>query len=359
MLIVLIIGYQLVSYSIILSHIDFHRTPEIQNSSLSLPYASRSDVCSPRSDHKQWHDIIDRHFSESAQEVPSFAVVLTVNHGFYDFFVNWHRHFNDRMAERKYQPLVVIIAEDAVIHKQLKTQPKKDNIIILPGRDFATEHGSVEAEDYESQAYKSLVSSRATHLLNLMCSLGDGGSDGQANDKMREKMVIVYTDVDTVWLKDPFPYLKGMIFGTSNNGIQSTQQQPNYDILAAVDDHDYYKSDKYYCTGYVVIAQTSASFTFLSQWENELQSNPQLNQPIFNTLLRSPSLPKIRHGGLGETEFPSGQSYFDKWAEEGGSAERLKKKKTMVVHNNYIIGHDAKKKRFQEHDLWTQDKQKL
>jgi hypothetical protein len=175
--------------------------------------------------------------------------------------------------------------------------------------------------------------------LNLICILG------ATNENTKRDIVIVYSDVDTVWVRDPFPSIQTLMGGDES-----------YDILAAVDDHDYWCVKDYYCTGFIVIAQSSASISFLSHWEKELKYAPQLNQPIFNTVLRSPMLPEIRHGGLGEIEFPPGRLYFDRWAKEGGELERQNKDRSLVVHNNYIVGHDAKKKRFEEHGIWIDKK---
>jgi hypothetical protein len=203
--------------------------------------------------------------------------------------------------------------------------------------------------------FQSLVSTRATHLLNLICSLRGpeeylvGANEDIANKDAKKDIIIVYSDVDTVWVKDPLPYIKTAMIGES----------APYDLLAAVDDQDYWCVKDYYCTGFLVIAQSSASISFLSHWEKELKYAPQLNQPVFNTVLRSPELPKIRHGGLGEVEFPPGRLYFDQWVKEGGGElERRKKAKTKVVHNNYIVGHEAKKKRFEAHGLWVKKEKK-
>jgi len=332
---------------------------------------AQRDVCSSRSKlNKKWRDELDRYFSEvTVDGIPSFAVVLTLNNGFWDFFVNWQQYFIIRvMSKSNNQPLLIIIAEDSSVYEKLKklTPQQKKTTVVLPGHDFANESVSDKAEDYDSQEYKSLVSSRATHLLNLMCSLEGGESDSVTNETSsdegtkakKENMVIVYSDTDTVWLKDPFPYIQSKMFGSNENDGTQTQQQSKYDLLVAVDDHNYnefdavVKFDDYYCTGYLAIAQTPASIEFLSHWEKELQANPQLNQPLFNSLLRSKEIPKVRHGGLSETKFPPGRLYFDEWVNEGGEEERRKKEETIVVHNNYIIGFDAKKQRFQDHDLW-------
>jgi len=367
-LIIIIIAQAFFSFTIILSQIDFRRMSPPRYDGSSPRAANSPDViCSSRQQQQLpvWRDEIDRYFSEAAGGRPSFAVVLTLNNGFWDFFVNWryHYHFYARVESKTDRPLLILIAEDSVVYEKLKALPrsKEETIVVLPGRNFAVDSASKMAEDYDSKAYKKLVSSRATYLLNLMCSLEEGEPNAAANEVIegdgdmkvkKENLVIVYSDLDTVWLKDPFKYIQTELFGSNNKGGTQLKQQPNYDILAAVDDHNYNNVTDYYCTGYLAIAQTPASFAFLSQWEKGLQTNPQLNQPLFNSLLRSEEIPDIRHGGLGESEFPPGRLYFDEWEKLGGASNKLMKKKTMVVHNNYIIGHDAKKERFQEHGLW-------
>ncbi|KAL9180405.1 hypothetical protein ACHAXT_008375 [Thalassiosira profunda] len=356
-LVAIIVGNGLMSITIVLSQIDFRGKKYVPYTRAvgTVPTPSIEDVCSAREKSKLKGDL-DNHFGSSSGEKYSFAVVVTVNNGFGDFFLNWLGYFRERVEGKSENPLLIIVAEDAAIHKRLKKLNRKSTVI-LPGYKSSGDSVIDRAEDYDSQAYKSLVSTRATHLLDLICSLrGEStpkksGSEGEATKTTGEDMAIVYSDVDTVWLKDPFPYFQAEMFGSGSNATQ-TQQRTNFDILAAVDDHDYMEIDNYYCTGLLVIAQTPASVAFISRWEKELISSSQLNQPIFNTLLRSDELPEVRHGGLDETAFPPGRLYFDEWVMEGGETERQKKKNTMVVHNNYIVGHDAKKERFQEHKLW-------
>jgi hypothetical protein len=321
-------------------------------------------ICSS-SRRNKWHDSLNHQFEENAEFKPSFAVVLTVNDGYWDFFLNWFHHFIVLMAKNILeQPVLIVIAEDSIIYDKLKSYLASEtrNTIVLPGYDDAFNSVSM-AENYDSVAYKKLVSSRATHLLNLICSLrGQGGgvnSDhGETGEEesTKDNIIIVYSDVDAVWVQNPFPYLRNELFGSEvandNNTIDmNKQRQPKYDILAAVDDHNYHKVRDYYCTGFLAITPSYASISFLIDWEKELQSNHQLNQPIFNSLLRS-STYMIRHGGLGEIEFAPGRLYFDEWVKEGAVSERQKKNGTVVVHNNYIIGHDAKRGRFEQSGLW-------
>ena len=53
----------------------------------------------------------------------------------------------------------------------------------------------------------------------------------------------------------------------------------------------------------------------------------------------------LQHIALSDALFPNGKQYFE-------TMDKNKKQAVVVVHNNYIIGHDAKKKRFQDNGLW-------
>jgi hypothetical protein len=331
----------------------------------------RSNVCLSSPERNKWRKDLDQYFKKeqstaAADEkeegktiMPIYAITLTVNSGYFDFFINWHHYYKHTTSPYN-NNLLIVIAEDSLIYTKLKAMFDHNddsmtrNTIVLPGfaiTTTTTNHSSMmhnsNAEDYDSVNYKSLVSTRATHLLNLICSLDTTTTTATAattatNDK--NDVVIIYSDVDTVLVKDPFPYIHNMLSSSSSSSTQ-------YDILAAIDDHNYGGVSDYYCTGFIVIAQTYASISFLAQWEQELISKPQLNQPIFNTILRSTKIP-IRHGGLDENKFAPGRLYFNVWVNEGETGEKTKKEKTIFVHNNYIVGHDAKRKRFEENGLW-------
>ena len=323
-----------------------------------------SNVCLSSPGRYKWRKDLNQYFTKQStteggiRMLPTYAITLTVNSGYFDFFINWHHYYIEHTTNNhNNNNILIIIAEDSLIYTKLKAMFHDDdvdegNTIVLPGYDVTTTTTNnnqsfmmqnSNAEDYDSIKYKSLVSSRASHLLNLICSL-EATTTRPTNDK--KDIIIIYSDVDTVLVKDPFPYIDNML--SSSSSTSNTQ----YDILAAIDDHDYGGVSDYYCTGFIVIVQTHASISFLAQWEKELITKPQLNQPIFNTILRSTKIP-IKHAGLGEIEFAPGRLYFNVWEKEGGIVEKTKKEKTIFVHNNYIVGHDAKKRRFEENGLWN------
>jgi hypothetical protein len=120
-----------------------------------VPDERSEDICSPRERHR-WRENLVRHFGGSAGEgtMPAFAVVLTVNTGYWDFFVNWHRHFraNSDPAEH----VLIIIAEDASIHNKLEAlfDFATSTTIVLPGYNVANDNAHRDAEDYDSFTYK-------------------------------------------------------------------------------------------------------------------------------------------------------------------------------------------------------------
>lgn len=263
-----------------------------------------------------------------------YVIAVTVNMGFYDFFLNWYHYYHlsdlqsNNTGNAQSKALLVVIAEDDEVYIQL-TKLQWNDVQIIRGHNVK-ESNSL-AEDYDSVGYKSLVSGRASHLLDLLCGL-----------QKRTGLIVVYTDIDTVWLRNPLPIIRNKLFDTQ-------QHQPHYDILAAVDDHDFGGVETYYCTGFLVFTTTPATFRFLSQWEDELKTNPQLNQPIFNSLLKSDTSLSIqvRNAGLDEAQFPPGRLFFDNHDKVTALQQ------TVVVHNNYIIGRENKKKRFEEYGLWN------
>ncbi|KAL3787910.1 hypothetical protein HJC23_000152 [Cyclotella cryptica] len=289
--------------------------------------------------------------------------------GFYDFFINWYLHYdrvissslrqaryenglgntqkNNRKDDSTHVPFLVVIAEDNEIYDELLSLSKEhaDIAVVLGARTMSQDSKS-SASSYNSTTYKLLVSGRATHLLNLVCGLPQYDTSASALDDWK-KWIVVYSDIDTAWLQNPLPFVASKLFEVDIASIirssRPQQLRPKYDILAPLD------SKSKYCTGFLVIACNPASIIFLSRWEEKLLLNPQLNQPIFNLLLRTrhSDYKSLRHESLSEVEFPSGKLFFD---EDRNQTEG--RGQTVVVHNNFIIGHDEKKKRFEDYGLW-------
>jgi len=270
-----------------------------------------------------------------------YVVVVTINMGFYDFFLNWFHYYNASLHNNSIRGIwLAVIAEDNEVYQNMQLL-NLDNFAVISS---AVKQDVGSAEDYDSVGYKSLVSGRANHLLNLICGLnGHATTTEQPSIDLNDRWITIYSDIDTVWLKNPIPIIQANLLG-ENQSLQ-------YDILAGVDDHNFEGYENYYCTGLLVLTNTPQSILFLSRWEEKLKTNPQLNQPVFNHLLQREDQFSLLYTGLDEILFPPGRTFFD-----GSTSKDDLLSQTVVVHNNYIIGRDSKKKRFKDYGLWIADR---
>jgi hypothetical protein len=117
---------------------------------------------------------------------------------------------------------VKMITEDALTFDRYKSTRE---LQVVRG-DFTLR--TTNALDYRTREYKKPVSKRATYLLK----------------EIKNGKHIIYTDIDTVWHKDPRLYLKG-----------------GFDVWAPL--YHWY----HYCTGFVALSATSAVECFLIEWE--------------------------------------------------------------------------------------------
>jgi len=247
---------------------------------------------------------------QSTSESNSWTVLLTVNDGYYDFFLNWLNFYKNLNLKHI---TVVVIAEDEVVRSELLRLLKREDVGVpfkLDWVNFSKRNRPEGALEYASSTYKQMVSERPTYILQ----------------KLRDGCDIIYSDVDMVWRSSPLPFLK------------------QADIVLLVDDDTYMGMSPYYCTGFFSVLSNNRTVKLMSDWESALR-NPELNQPIFNKILHG-SKAGINHVPLPTSRFPSGRQYFTK-------STPKEREEAVIVHNNYIIGHSAKKERFKQHKLWS------
>ena len=225
-----------------------------------------------------------------------WITVVTVSSGFWDMFENWMHHFESVRTGMQ----VTVISEDDRTAAKLRDV---HGISSIRG-----EHSAVSsmALKYDTGEYRRLVSRRAKYLLDVM--------------KSNPGAHVLYSDIDTVWLADPRPYLTGSV-----------------DVWGSVDDVIHGKP--YICTGFLGFRPTSATRRLLSAWQGQLQS-PQLNQPVFNELIIKQN---VSVQPLPSRHFPAGNAYFSKTAD---------RHLAIVVHNNFIQGKERKIARFRMAGLW-------
>lgn len=280
-------------------------------------------------DHNQTMAHADADAAASAKEESSsrWFILLTVNDGFYDFFLNWWVHYqnleeaanrtishqNLEEANRTTAVGVIVIADDDTVYAKLLSRLERGGLANANARVVEVERSSLQdeskAHSYGSKQYRSLVSTRATHILK----------------QLRAGRDVLYVDLDSVFLKDPLPVLDG----------ESPEDEVDLWIQSG--------SGADFCTGLMAFRSNERTVGLVERWEDALMKENQLNQPIFNRILRNDSS-GVRTVGLAKELFPNGKMYFGTKGWDRGKA--------VFVHNNWISGHGKKKLRFQKEGLW-------
>ena len=111
-----------------------------------------------------------------------WTVLVTVSRGFVELFDNWLRWY--RRLELGMR--VVLAAEDDETFQRYRGCA---DLELLVG-NFQDQNTSL---DYNNREYRDLVSNRAGYLISLI----------------ETHQHIIYSDVDTVWLRDPRPFFTG------------------------------------------------------------------------------------------------------------------------------------------------------
>lgn len=243
----------------------------------------------------QSKDVVDRSSDDD------FLVLLTVNHGYLDFFLNWYSFFRDLNLPNQ----VVVVAEDSAIDESLRAM----NLPQVSVRRSSLELEANDAFSFDSPLYNKLVSNRPKRVLPFL----------------EKYPKVLYVDVDSVWLKDPFPYLS----------------DPAMDVLAQNDIAELGQGE-YVCTGFLAFRRSDRSLELIRKWEEEIDGD-EMDQEPFNTAIRA--MKDIEWNLLSSYHFPSGKYYFEDFTNEH-------REEAVVVHNNWISGHDAKRERFRDHGMW-------
>jgi hypothetical protein len=229
----------------------------------------------------------------------SWRVLLTVNDGHFDFFLNWWAHYLRTGARMG----VVVVAESDRVFDDLKA-------LGLPRLTVERSGLSSPANlAYNTSEYRAMVSTRPTHILR----------------HLRQGTNLFYTDIDTVWRGDPTEFI-----------------DPSKDLTAATDVLALDAWSPYYCTGFMAVSANARTVALMETWEREMAKEPQLNQPIFNKVLYESD---ATHATFPVALFPNGGVYFDEYGPEA-------RRPVVVVHNNFIVGTDRKRQRFKDCGLW-------
>jgi hypothetical protein len=164
---------------------------------------------------------------------------------------------------------LIVVAEDKLTYTELSDSVHWVTLNTSIGTDLPA-----HAFDYDTASFKSLVSRRPDHILRVL--------------RLHPK--VIYTDIDTIWLRDPRPFLDG-----------------DYDFWGGLD--DIIDDLPYFTTGFLAFAATPNSLKLLQNWRISLEQKRQLNQPVFNDLVK---IQQVSSFNLPRREFPSGNLFFDR-----------------------------------------------
>ena len=255
-------------------------------------------------------------------DVRKLVILLTVNTGYLDFFRNWLHYFR-----RLGLGLFVVIAEDENAYDVLyhdATLNMKGRVVSAVNDPLVSKFGNIsnpqQSFDFRTPGFSMMVNRRPVYLKMLL----ELGYD------------VLYTDVDMVWLQDPLPhiysYTKASIVIQSDPSKE--QEQPS----------------NMACTGFMFFKSEAFAIDMMNKWIGALSRQKPgaiTNQGSFSDMLRV-SWPSRRSmiAYLPFVTFPNGALYFNAtWRDKQTESP-------VIIHNNFISGHDNKKKRFEALGLW-------
>lgn len=230
----------------------------------------------------------------------TWTILLTINNAFFDFYLNWLWHYQQLHLSPDIS--VIVVAEDNTVYQKLKA---------LKTQKFTVRRSDMDPINsslvFDTPLFKKYMARRAVYVLEYL----------------QKGVDVLHVDVDSVWLKNPFPFLVG-----------------DYDIWGQVD-----RPADLICIGFLAFKTNAIVKKFVKLWIDKLESlaYKRSDQDVFNDLRSNKTDLKINK--LPIYQFPSGQLYFERF-------DNVTRGKAVVVHNNWIIGHDQKRDRFKKFGLW-------
>lgn len=245
-----------------------------------------------------------------------WVMLLHVTDGYMDFFDNFWQHYL-LIESWSVEHVVKVIVSSSSSAEYIRSR-YGSSIDVTIGPYFGnTPYG------FNHQTFTTLVRQRPSLIRSQLL-----------NDTN-----VLYIDVDVVLRADPF-----------------TSLTAGYDIWTSMD-HSFV-----HCTGIMALRASNRVIEFLANWDAQMHTeSPRVtyvhnisldfgkgNQAAFNQLLSAHDNVDLCVFKLPQVLFPPGSLYF------GAQADSLlfNRSKVVAIHNNFIVGHAAKKQRFINHSLW-------
>ncbi|CEO99587.1 unnamed protein product (mitochondrion) [Plasmodiophora brassicae] len=158
--------------------------------------------------------------------------------------------------------------------------------------------------EYRTDEFKELTKSRPAFILAFL-KLG---------------VNVLYVDTDMIWRSNPYDFLKTVM--------------DDYDIAVP---HDSVPSNV--CTALVYAKSNPAALAYVEAWMNEAASGSYMHDQSAWHGLYPGWAGRFRLLVLEQDRFPNGRTMF----QNGGYNWNLHPEGPIIVHANYMVGHDKKK----------------
>ena len=239
---------------------------------------------------------------------PNTIVLATTNSAFLDFTENWLYS----IQRCGVWPNITVIAEDRAAYETLLK--KNFDIHVTLSNHLGTADNLI----FNTPEFNVFTHKRANYILEFL----QNGHN------------VLFSDVDTYWFENPFAYF---------------EQGYEYDIYSQADHLP--PGFLVLCSGFTYFKASQKTLKFVQIWISRLASTYPLrrDQLVFNEVISQEM--KRRRGVkvkvLDPKKFVSGRYYFDEdWRSQNPDV------KPVVLHNNWVIGHDVKVERFKQIGKW-------
>ncbi|XP_038071760.1 UDP-D-xylose:L-fucose alpha-1,3-D-xylosyltransferase-like isoform X2 [Patiria miniata] len=269
--------------------------------------AVTDDVGLPFTNHGPVPDCIIR-------KKPGVVMLTTANLAFVDFVLNM------LASVRKVGVCVdtTVIAEDGMAYDELQKYTKGDPAVNVL-RTSSGEMDAMESRRGNAQ-YFGIMNKRQAYILSLL----------------ERGLEVLFTDSDTFWFRDPFPYFEG-----------------NYDMfIRGSRPHNQTRriNEIEFCAGFIYLKPTIATVQFVRTWVKVMEDYKKWgllypDQTVMNNLLKDDKPVHMNIKMLDPDLFPWGAAFFNpSWQKQNHP--------TVVMHAASIRGHPLKLQKFKELDMW-------
>eukprot|EP00808_Paulinella_micropora_P021660 g38875.t1 len=252
-------------------------------------------------------------------------VLISVSNHYLDFLPTWHWHISRAVAGWR-DSIVTAVAEDDAAESVLRDKygfyVERGN---LAEGVLNVSHSDLE---FRSVGFKELTANRPLYIARHLAQRD-----------------VLYVDVDVAIFRNPFEELLA-------------GKNLDCDIMTQAD------APGEACTGFMFFRKNPNTVDFVASWAALLLQHPgsMYDQEAFNLVARNNS---VRVCLFRRDEFMPGYMYFNrsKDAWDRRQAQNLSEQELweqwqqgpVMAHNNFIVGHHAKKQRWIEYGLWKED----